>query len=55
MTQVLVVDDEMPFLRALGISLRAMGYEVHLATEGGSALRLAAKHHPDLVILDLGL
>ncbi|RNL62008.1 response regulator [Nocardioides marmoriginsengisoli] len=55
MTTVLVVDDEPQLLRALGINLRARGYEVHAAATGSEALRLAAAHPPDLVVLDLGL
>jgi two-component system KDP operon response regulator KdpE len=54
-TRVLVVDDEPQILRALGINLRARGYEVDLAPDGEQALALAASHHPDVVILDLGL
>jgi two-component system KDP operon response regulator KdpE len=53
--RVLVVDDEPQILRALAINLRARGYEVDLAPSGEDALRLAADHHPDVVILDLGL
>jgi two-component system KDP operon response regulator KdpE len=55
MTRVLVVDDEPQILRALGINLRARGYDVDLAPDGEHALALAASHHPDVVILDLGL
>jgi DNA-binding response OmpR family regulator len=55
MTRVLVVDDEPQILRALGINLRARGYDVDLAATGEDALQLAARHHPDVVILDLGL
>jgi two-component system KDP operon response regulator KdpE len=54
-TRVLVVDDEPQILRALAINLRARGYEVDLAADGEHALTLAASHHPDVVILDLGL
>ena len=53
--RVLVVDDEPQILRALAINLRARGYEVDLAPSGEDAVRLAADHHPDVVILDLGL
>jgi two-component system KDP operon response regulator KdpE len=53
--RVLVVDDEPQILRALAINLRARGYEVDLAASGEDALRMAADHHPDVVILDLGL
>jgi two-component system, OmpR family, KDP operon response regulator KdpE len=54
-TRVLVVDDEPQIRRALGINLRARGYEVDLAETGEVALDLAARHHPDVVVLDLGL
>jgi two-component system KDP operon response regulator KdpE len=53
--RVLVVDDEHRLLRALGTNLRARGYAVDLAQTGEDALALAARHHPDAVILDLGL
>jgi two-component system KDP operon response regulator KdpE len=55
MTRVLVVDDEPQILRALRINLRARRYDVEVASDGAGALRLAASHHPDLVVLDLGL
>ena len=55
MTRVLAVDDEPPMLRALSANLRARGYDVDLAPTGEAALDLAARHHPDIVILDLGL
>ncbi|HEX4811740.1 MAG TPA: DNA-binding response regulator, partial [Nonomuraea sp.] len=45
MTRVLVVDDEPQILRALGINLRARGYDVDLAPDGEHALTLAAGHH----------
>jgi two-component system KDP operon response regulator KdpE len=55
MTRILVVDDEPHILRALGTNLRARGYEADLAPTGEEALILAARHHPDAVVLDLGL
>jgi len=55
MTRVLVVDDEPQIVRALRINLRARGYEVDAAPDGRSALDLAARRHPDVVVLDLGL
>ena len=55
MTRVLVVDDEPQLLRALSINLRARKYDVHIAATGEAALKSAAAHPPDLVILDLGL
>jgi two-component system, OmpR family, KDP operon response regulator KdpE len=52
---VLVVDDEPQILRALRINLRVRDYQVEVATTGTEALQMAARHPPDLVILDLGL
>ncbi|MBP1780591.1 MULTISPECIES: response regulator [Micromonospora] len=55
MTRILVVDDEPQILRALRINLRARGYDVEVAGSGAAALKAAAGHPPDLVVLDLGL
>ena len=55
MSRVLVVDDDPRILKTLEINLRARGFEVVLARTGEDALKLAARHHPDAVILDLGL
>jgi len=54
-TSVLVIDDEPQIVRALRINLRVRQYDVHTAGSAGEALELAARHPPDLVILDLGL
>jgi two-component system KDP operon response regulator KdpE len=53
--RVLVVDDEAQIVRALTVNLQALGYSVDSAASGEDALRLAAGHRPDAVILDLGL
>ncbi|GGO04358.1 response regulator [Micromonospora parathelypteridis] len=55
MTRILVVDDEPQILRALRINLRARRYDVDIAGTGAAALKAAASHPPDLVVLDLGL
>jgi two-component system KDP operon response regulator KdpE len=54
-TRVLVVDDEPQIVRALRINLRARHYDVETAADGASALHTAARQHPDLIVLDLGL
>jgi two-component system KDP operon response regulator KdpE len=51
----LVVDDEAQISKALSINLRTRGYDVDVAPTGEKALELAARNHPDAVILDLGL
>jgi two-component system KDP operon response regulator KdpE len=54
-TRILVVDDDPQILRALRINLRAREYDVVVAADGTGALKAAAEHPPDLVVLDLGL
>jgi two-component system KDP operon response regulator KdpE len=53
--RLLVVDDEPPMRRFLRASLTAAGYAVEEADTGAAALRIAASHPPDAVLLDLGL
>jgi two-component system, OmpR family, KDP operon response regulator KdpE len=55
MTRVLVIDDEIPILRALKINLTARKYEVSTAQDGASGLAAMARERPDVLILDLGL
>lgn len=55
MTKVLLVDDEPQLLRALRINLHARSYEVVTAQTGAQALDAAARHPPDVIVLDLGL
>jgi two-component system KDP operon response regulator KdpE len=55
MSRILVVDDEPQIVRALTINLRARGYDVWGTRSGGEALRLAAAHPPEVVLLDVGL
>ncbi len=55
MTNVLVVEDEPPILRALVMNLSHRGYDVAAAENGTQALERATARPPDLVILDLGL
>ena len=54
-SRVLVVDDETQIRRTVGINLRARGFDVDLAETGERALDLAARHRPDVVVVDLGL
>ena len=54
-SKILVVEDEQTLVETLDYSLRRQGYEVYTATNGRLALDLAAKHAPDLVVLDVML
>jgi two-component system KDP operon response regulator KdpE len=54
-SRVLVVDDEPQIRRTVGINLQAHGFEVDQADTGEQGLDLAARSHPDVVVLDLGL
>ena len=53
--RILLVDDELSIQRTLAPLLRSRGYDVEVAGTGGDALRIAAEHPPDLIVLDLGL
>jgi two-component system, OmpR family, KDP operon response regulator KdpE len=55
MSRILVVDDDIQLLRALRINFTARGYDIRTAGDGKTALRTAADHPPDVVVLDLGL
>ncbi len=53
--RILVVDDEPEILLALRTNLSRHGFQVETADSGHSALEGYSRHHPDLLILDLGL
>ena len=53
--RVLVVEDSDAIRTAFTILLEESGYEVAAAANGAEAVRMAAEHVPDLVLLDLGL
>ncbi len=52
---VLVIDDEVQIRRLLRVSLEAHGYRVLEAASGQAGITEAAQHHPEVVLLDLGL
>ncbi len=52
--KILVVDDERPIRRFLSASLSGL-YTVLEAENGSKAIEMAAFHHPDVILLDLGL
>jgi len=55
MSSVLVVDDERDIVDALEFNLKLAGFRVMAALDGTTAVDLARKHRPDVVLLDLML
>jgi PAS domain S-box-containing protein len=55
LARVLVVDDNRDAAETLTELLLHWGYEVESTGDGESALALAERFHPDLVLLDIGL
>jgi DNA-binding response OmpR family regulator len=53
--KILLIDDDQFLLLGLTPRLKANGYTVVSATDAVSALAIARKEIPDLIILDLGL
>lgn len=53
--RVLVVDDETSIRRYLRTALSAQGFSVYEAANGEEAINGVVAHHPDIIILDLGL
>jgi DNA-binding response OmpR family regulator len=51
--RILVVDDEMDFVKMLQARLRIEGYEVLVAEDGIKGVQVARREKPDLIILDL--
>lgn len=54
-TKILVVEDDRTLLDVLSYNLKKEGYEILTAGDGVSALEMARKNKPDLVILDIML
>jgi CheY-like chemotaxis protein len=52
---ILVVDDNEDAAEMLALVLRKRGFTVVLAFDGEEALAMAAAHHPEVVLLDIGL
>jgi two-component system cell cycle response regulator DivK len=53
--RILVVEDDADNRRIVVKVLTVDGYEVLEATDGRSALAIARKEHPDLIIMDLAM
>jgi PAS domain S-box-containing protein len=53
--RVLVVDDNSDSAETMVILLQIWGHDVHVATDGPTALAVAAERRPEVVLLDIGL
>ena len=53
--KILIVDDEPQVRRLLRLSLEANDFKVIEAADGQEGLLAASMHHPDIILLDLGL
>jgi len=53
--KILAVDDEPNILLSLEYILEQEGYDVHVARDGEEALEVAARIHPDLILLDVAM
>jgi PAS domain S-box-containing protein len=53
--RVLVVDDNADSAETMVILLQIWGHDVHVATDGPTALAVAAQRRPEVVLLDIGL
>ncbi len=55
MKRILLVDDEEDILASLALRLRAAGYDVVPASDGGQALEAAQRCVPDIILMDIKL
>jgi len=53
--KILIVEDDADIRGLLTMRLRQRSYDTSFATDGMSALTVARRESPDLVVLDLGL
>ena len=53
--EILVIEDEVRFARALAEGLESRGFTVTLCHDGQSGYRRAKEHHADVIVLDLML
>lgn len=51
--KILIIDDSRILLKALSMKLKATGYQVLTAEDGGEAIRIVRLEKPDLILLDI--
>ena len=53
--KILIVEDDVDIARLLGLKLKHEGHEVAFAGDAVTAVTVARKEDPDLIVIDLGL
>jgi len=52
---ILLIDDDLHLVKLLKDSLQREGYRVYCGFDGGMAVHLAHKYHPDVILLDVNM
>lgn len=55
MAKILLIEDDLPLLRAYQITFSKLGYEIAHATDGEEGIAKAKSQKPDLILLDIYL
>lgn len=53
MKKILIVEDELPYLKLLNDQLTQIGYKIFEAKDGKEAMEIAKVKTPDLILLDI--
>lgn len=53
--KVLLIEDDKDTVRAMAVRFKAKGYQLVVANDAISAISIARREKPDLIVLDLGL
>lgn len=53
MQKVLIIEDELAYLKLLQTKLSELGYQVLEANDGKKGLEVAVKEQPDVILLDI--
>jgi two-component system KDP operon response regulator KdpE len=53
--KILIVEDDVDIARLLGLKLKQDGHDVVFAGDAVTALTVARKEDPDLIVIDIGL